>query len=316
VAGVSSVGATLNRFVPGMHFLTRVHIEDKPTPDGQPHVVHFRRATPGYFETMRIPLLRGRDFAASDTLDRPWVAIVSRQLADRYWPGEDPIGRRVRRGTTPTELTVIGVVGDVRDVGISQAPEPTFYVPFSQNSVAVTPVSLVLRTGGDPLVSSGAVRAAVFSVDPQQPIDSVSTLEQFLADSLGPQRFRSTLLLALSGIGLALAGLGVYGITSRAVAERTAELGVRLAFGATPTSLAGLVIWQTLRVVLAGLATGAALAVAAVAALLRLLPNLERADAWVTAPALLVLAVVAVVATIVPARRALSSAPIVALGTR
>ena len=175
VPGVSSAAATLNRFVPGFFFVTPVHIEGKPTPDGQAHTVQFRRATPGYFATMRIPMLRGRDFAATDGVDQPWVAIVSRRFADQHWPGEDPIGRRVRRGTNPRVLTVIGVVGDVSDVGFSQPPAPTLYITFDQNNVAITPVSLVVRTSGAPLALTNALRAAALSVDPAQPIDSVST---------------------------------------------------------------------------------------------------------------------------------------------
>jgi putative ABC transport system permease protein len=318
VPGVSSAAATLNRFVPGFTFVTLVHIEGKPTPDGQAHTVQFRRATPGYFETMRIPLLKGRDFTGSDGLDQPWVCVVSRQFADEHWPGDDPIGRRIRRGANPRWVTVVGVVGDVSDVGFSEPPAPTIYITFNQNNVAITPVSLVIRTSrtaADPLAMTNAVRSAVLSVDPAQPIDSVNTVEQFLADSLGPQRFRSTLLLVLGGIGLALAGLGVYGVTSRAVEERTAELGVRLALGAKPASLALLVVWHAMRAVLVGLGVGVLLAVAAGNAMLTLLPNLERAEAWVAAPALVVLALVATVAAVIPARRAVSLTPIVALRT-
>jgi putative ABC transport system permease protein len=313
VPGVSSAAATLNRFVPGFFFVTPVYIEGKPTPDGQAHTVHFRRASPGYFATMRIPILRGRDFAVSDAIDQPWVAIVSRRFADQHWPGEDPIGRRLRRGTNPRLLTVIGVVGDVSDVGFSQPPSPTVYVSFDQNNVAVTPVSLVVRTDGDPLALTAAVRAAVFSVDPAQPIDSVTTVEQFLADSLGPQRFRATLLLLLGAIGLALAALGIYGVTSRAVEERTSELGVRLALGASPAALGAMVVWQVMRVVFAGLGAGALLTIAAAAIMVRVLPNLEDAPHWVSLVAPAVLALVAATAAIVPARRALSLAPTAAL---
>ena len=168
--------------------------------------MQFRRSSPGYFDTMRIPLLSGRDFAASDGIEQPWVAVVSQLFADQHWPGADPLGRRIRRGTNPRWLTVVGVVGDVSDVGFSQPPAPTVYISFDQNNVAITPVSLVVRTKGDPLALVPAVRAAVFAADPAQPIDSVTTLDQFLGDSLGPQRFRSTLLLVLGGIGLTLAG--------------------------------------------------------------------------------------------------------------
>ena len=313
VPGVSSAAATLNRFVPGFFFVTPVYIEGKPTPDGQAHTVQFRRASPGYFATMRIPILRGRDFASSDGVDQPWVAIVSQRFADQHWPGEDPIGRRVRRGTNPRLLTVIGVVGDVSDVGFSQPPAPTLYVSFDQNNVAVTPVSLVVRTHGDPLASTNALRAAVFSADPAQPIDSVGTVEQFLADSLGPQRFRAMLLLLLGGIGLTLAALGIYGITSRAVEERTPELGVRLALGASPAAVARMVVWQVMRVVFAGLGAGAVLMIAAAGVMVEALPNLEHAQRWVSVIALAILALVAAAAAIVPARRAVSLAPTVAL---
>jgi putative ABC transport system permease protein len=313
VPGVASAGATLNRFVPGFFFVTPVHIEGKPTPDGQAHTVQFRRASPGYFATMRIPILHGRDFASSDGVEQPWVAIVSKRFADQHWPGEAPIGRRVRRGTNPRVLTIVGVVGDVSDVGFSQPFAPTLYVSFDQNNVAITPVSLVVRTHGDPLALTSALRAAVLSVDPAQPIDSVTTVERFLADSLGPQRFRATLLLLLGGIGLALAALGIYGITSRAVEERTPELGVRLALGASPMALARMVVWQVMRIVFAGLGAGAVLAVIAAGIMVEALPNLEDAQSWVSLIALAALALVAALAAIVPARRAVSLAPTVAL---
>jgi putative ABC transport system permease protein len=310
---VVSAGTTLNRFIPGFFTVTRVHIEGRPAPDGQPYVVHFRRTSPGYFETMRIPLLRGRDFTASDGLDQPLVILVSKQMAELYWPGEDPIGRRITRGVSPRPMTIIGVTGDVSDVSLTQAPAPTIYIPFSQNNVATQPVSLVVRTAGDPLAATRAVRSAVLAVDAQQPIDSISTAEQFLSDSLGPQRFRSTLLLVLGVMGLALAGLGVYGVTSRSVTERTQELGVRLALGATPMALARRVIWESMRVVFVGLAVGVALAAGAIVAMFRLLPNLDQAEAWMAAPAVVLLAAVAVASAVIPARRAVSLAPVIAL---
>jgi putative ABC transport system permease protein len=316
VPGVDSAGATLNRFQPGFFFVTRIDIEGQPPPDGRQHVVQFRRASAGYFETMRVPVLSGREFSATDTLDQPRVAIVSRQLADRYWPGVDPIGKRVLRGAPAVPLTVIGVVGDVRDVAMSDPPAATIYIPFSQNNVALTPVSLVVRAKQDPVALAASVRAAVLAVDAQQPVDSLLTLEQFLADSLGPQRFRSVLLMVLGGIGLALAALGVYGITSRAVVERTPEFGVRLALGATPKSLVGQVVRQSLRVVLIGLAAGVGVTVPAVLALIRWLPNLDLMEAWSSAPAILVLAIVATAAAFIPARRASALSPIAALSGR
>jgi putative ABC transport system permease protein len=313
VPGVENAAATLNRFVPGFFMVTAVHIDGQPTPDGQAHIRQFRRASPGYFDTMRIPLLSGRDFSASDGIDQPAVAIVSKLFAEQHWPGLDPLGRRIQRGTNPRFLTVVGVVGDVSDVGFSQPPAPTVYISFDQNNVAVTPVSLVVRIKGDPLALVAALRAAVFAADPAQPIDSVTTLEQFLGDSLGPQRFRSTLLLVLGGIGLILAALGVYGVTARSVEERSRELGVRQALGASPAGLLGLVVGQALRVVFVGLAVGGAVAAGTGTVLLKTLPNLEQAEGWWAVPAVTVLAAVAAVAAAIPARRTLTMSPTEAL---
>jgi putative ABC transport system permease protein len=311
VPGVVSAGATLNPFIQNLFFQTSVQIEGKPTPDGQTLTVQFRRISPQYFKTMRIPLVRGRDFEVSDGVDTPQVAIVSQSFVDRFWPGEDPIGRRVQRGTRM--VTVIGVAGDVRDVSFGQAPGPTIYISYFQNNVTQTPVSLVIRTNADPLGLSKAIRAAVLSVDAQQPIDHILTVEQFLGDSLGPQRFRSSLLLVLAIIGVVIAAVGVYGVTARAVQERTREFGVRMALGATHTSVVRTVVWHTLRGVMAGLAAGVVLALMASAALLSALPDLSRSDAWTAGPAVAMLAVTAIIAATIPARRAALLDPLIAL---
>lgn len=309
VPGVEAAGATMNRFVPGFFFVTPMHVDGQPTPDGQAHTVQFRRASPGYFATMRIPLVRGRDFADGDGVDQPCVVIVSQLLVDRHWPDVDPIGRRIRRGTNPRPCTVVGVVGDVSDVGFGQPPAPTVYVSYTQNNVAVNPVSLVARTRGEPLAFAPAIRAAVFAADPAQPIDSVTTVDRFLGDSLGPQRFRTTLLLVLGAIGLALAALGIYGVTARSVEERSRELGVRQALGATPATLLRFVVGQALAVVALGIAVGGALAALASGLLQRALPNMDQAQGWWALPAVALLAVIAAVAAAVPARRALAVSP-------
>jgi putative ABC transport system permease protein len=210
-------------------------------------------------------------------------------------------------------FTVIGVVGDVSDAGFNQAPAPTLYLTYAQNNVAITPTSLVVRTAGDPLPLTNAVRAAVLSVDPVQPIDHVTTVEQFLGDSLGPQRFRSTLLLLLGAIGLALAAVGIYGVTSRAVAERTRELGVRLALGATPGGVLRLVVVHALGAVGLGLVIGVPLSAFATATLIKVLPNIDQAEGWSAVPAVTLLVAVAGVAAFVPARRAVRVDPTVAL---
>lgn len=311
IPGAVSAGATLNPFIPNFFFQTTVEIDGQPTPDGQPHTVQFRRATPQFFKTMRIPIVRGRDFADTDLTTTPNVAVVSQSFADRFWPGEDPIARTLKRGTR--NLTVIGVAADIRDVNLNKPSSPTIYVSYLQNNVALTPVSLVVRTEGDPLALAGAVRAAVLSVDRLQPIDHVTTVEQFLGDSLGPQKFRSALLAVLALIGIAIAVVGIYGVTSRAVQERTQELGVRLALGASHQALVRTIVWQTMRAVVSGLIAGAAVATAAATVLLSALADLSGTDAWGAAPAVAVLAATAGIAAAIPARHAASVDPIIAL---
>jgi putative ABC transport system permease protein len=312
VPGVVAAGTTLNAFIPGFTYQTLVHIDGRPTPDGQPHTVQFRRVSPDYFKTLRIPILRGRDVQASDGADATGVVVVSRTFADRFWPGEDPIGRRVRRNTGKM-LTVVGVVGDVVDVGFGQPVEPTIYVPYLQNNPVIAQISLVVRTTGDPLLAAGAIRGAVLSADPSQPIDHLTTLEDFLRDSLGPQRFQTTLLLLLAGLGLAMAAVGIYGVTARSVEERTREVGVRLALGARQSAVWRLVVGQAMTAVVAGMIVGSISALAAASALVKWLPGLHEAESWIVIPALLVLTTAAVVAAALPAARAVAVNPVVAL---
>jgi putative ABC transport system permease protein len=309
--GVVNAATTTNPFVPGSAFQTLLHIEGQPRPDGQPHTVHYRRVSAGYFQTLRIPMVAGRDFDNADGADAPLVAIISRALAEKYWPDQDPIGRRVIR--SGAAISVIGVVEEVSDVGLGQTPEPTFYVPYMQNNPVTASISLVVRTVGDPLDAVDEVRAAIASIDPAQPIDNVVTLEQFLHDSLGPQRFRSTLLLLLAALGCALAAIGVYGVTARTVHERRREVAVRLALGASPSRVWRLVAAGALRAVAIGAAVGFALAAAANTTLIRVLPGLDRAEPWVAVPAIAILVVAAVFAAAIPARRVVRVNPSVAL---
>jgi putative ABC transport system permease protein len=313
IPGVESAGTTMNLFIPGFAYQTLVHIEGRPTPDGQAHAVQFRRVSPDYFRTLRIPVRRGRDFAPGDGPQAPRVVVVSQAFADRYWPGEDPIGRRVRRTAQPDMLTVIGVAGDVRDVGLAQVSEPTLYSPIMQDNPTIAPVSLVVRAAPGVAGVPAAMRAAVLSADPMQPIERVTRLEDFLSDSLGAQRFRSTLLLVLATLGLAIAAVGIYGVTARSVQERTREVGVRLALGAAPSTVRGMMIGQAMRAVAMGGAVGAGLALAAARLLPQVLAGLERANAWTAVPAVAALAIAALGAAALPASRAVKIDPAIAL---
>lgn len=314
VPGVVSAGAAFNSFQSGGGFLTSVVVDGRPTADGQPRTVQFRRASPGYFETMKIPELRGRTFADSDTAESQPVVVISRQLGDAFWPGEDPVGRRLARAATPTAMmTVIGIVDDVRDRGLELPTLPTIYVPYSQNTNGAAAISLVVRTTGDPGGYRQALAQAVHRVDPTLPLSNLTTLESYLARTIGPSRFRSVLLAAFAGLGLALAIVGIYGVTARGVEERTREFGIRLALGSGRGQLWRLVIAQALKAVAIGLAVGMALAVLAAVFISRSVVGTSLQDVWLALPAALLLALAGAAAAAAPTMRATRIDPIVAI---
>jgi putative ABC transport system permease protein len=313
--GIIDASTTMNLFVPGFAFQTLVHVEGQPTPDGQPHTVQFRRTGPGYFRTMRIRIIRGREFDQHDTVAGMPVLVVSRSFAARFWPGEHPIGKRVRRSAAGSPwLTIVGVVDDVRDVGFGQAAQATVYTPYAQNNVAASPISLVVRTvNRDALASADAVKGAVWQVDPTQPLASVGTLDRFLSDSLGPQRFRTVLLNLLATLGLALAALGIYGVTTRTVVERTREAGVRLALGGAPRQVWITLAARPLRAFAAGAAAGTVASLIAATALTKIFPEISGGFPLYTAGALGILLACGVTAAMVAARRVTRLDPLTAL---
>jgi putative ABC transport system permease protein len=311
---VQSAGTTLNSFTVNGFFTTLVRIEDRPSPDGQRHTVQYRRVSPGYFDAMRIPVVRGRTFDARDTLDAPLVAIVSRGFARRFWQDEDPIGRRVQRGTDPNVwLTVVGMVGDVRDVGLNLDASDMLYTPYYQGSNAAAPVGLVVRTAGDPRGAIDSVKRAIWRVDPNQPLGSVVTLEGFLADSLGAHRFRAMLIAACGVVGLLLATIGTYGVTARSVVERTREVGIRLALGGRALDVWWTVAWGSIRAVAAGAIGGVVLSIAAGAGVAALLPDADGGIWKASAACGAVLVLVGVIAAMAAAHRAVTVDPLVAL---
>jgi predicted permease len=301
--GVTSAALGLNDFIPGNAWITAVHIEGRPTPTGEAHTVQLRRVSNGYFGTMEIASVQGRTFDERDAPGTPISMVVSRTLAERFWPGEDPIGKRVER--TGRMWTVIGVVEDVNDVNLLAEPEPTIYLPWNQANTANTPMALVLRTNGDPLALATPLRAAVASVDPLLPLDRVQPLEKFLDDSIAPQRFRAALLAWLGAAGLVLGAIGIAGITAQSIGERMPELGVRLALGAHRVTLWRSAIQRQLGRVLLGALAGIVLAVLAGRVAASLLPELRGFDAPTVVVAAFVLALTAAVAAAVPAARVL-----------
>jgi predicted permease len=313
VPGVVSASTTLNYFIPGFVIQTLVQIEGRPTPTGDGHTVTFHRISPGYFETMRIPVFEGRTFDAHDTAASPPVAVVSRLFASRMWPGESAVGKRVQRSSTSAWITVIGVVGDVSDAGFGQAPLETLYVAYAQQNNTNAPATLVVRIAGDSAAVVAGIRGAVLAIDPAQPIGGVTTVTKFLDDSLGPQRFRTTLVTIFAAIALALALIGVYGVAARGVADRTREVGVRLALGGLPQVVWLTVARRALGAIGAGAGVGILAAVFAVRLIERLLPDVAGASLSGAAIAVAVLAATSVVAVLLPAWRATRVDPLAVL---
>ena len=314
IPGVTHSGATMNRFTPGFAYLTLVDIENAPTADGSSHTVQFRRVSASYFETMRIRVRRGRVFDERDSLSTPAAAVISQSFADRFWPGADPIGRRVKRGTGLT--TVVGNVDDASDVDLLQPPEPTIYAAWTQTANVAFPMALLLRTAGDPEALAPALRAAVSSVDPMLALDRIQSVETFLAASLAPQTFRTTLMLGLGMVGLILGAIGIAGVTARTIAERMPEFGVRLALGCAAADLWRHVVFQQLRIALLGATIGLGLAMITSRLLAAMLPEAARFDAAVATAAVALLAATATAAAALPASRVLRMNPLAILYAR
>ncbi len=247
IPGVSSAAITQNAFVPGFSYQTLIHIKERPTEDGQPHTVQFRRVSPGYFETMQIRLLQGRAFVDSDVAEGQQVAVVSRRFADRLFPGLDPIGRIVTRTGANPPLTIVGIADDVADVSVTQPPEAALYLPWAQNNNFGVPVAFVIRTDGDPASLLPAVREAVRAIDASLPLRKAQPLTVFVQESSAPERFRTVVMGLVASLGLLLAMVGISGVTARGVVDRTREFAVRLALGSGPAAVVRLVVVQSMR---------------------------------------------------------------------
>jgi putative ABC transport system permease protein len=269
----------------------------------------YRTASPGYFETMGIALVRGRVFDENDREGRPLVAVVSASLAQRVWPGRDPIGQHF--SIDAPEITVIGVANDVHSASLEAPPQPTVYVPYRQDPFPF--MTVVLRTTAPVSAIGGAIREAIWRVDRDQPASAVHTMDEQLSNSLTRRRFSVTLLTAFGVTALALAAIGLYGVLAFIVAQRRREIGVRMALGASPRHVIADVLGQGLRLAVAGVAAGLVLALALTRLLSSMLYGTSATDVATFASVSLLLVVIAVGASVVPALRASRVDPLVAL---
>ena len=283
-----------------------------PLPVGTHNMAKYRPVSPGYFETIGIPLLRGRWFTASDTTDSPYVVVISSTMAREYWRGEDPIGQRLRFGPS-TPRTVIGIVGDVLHEGLDGETKPDMYVPVEQAPNIESSPTIVVRTALDSSAVAAELRAAVLSIDRAVAVDQIGTVEQLVSASVAEPRFRAVILVMFSVLALAMASIGIYGVMNYLVIQRTREFGIRLSIGATRIDVLRLVLGRAVGLIGVGTALGLAGSVLLVRLIANLLFGTTPIDPLTFAAVPFVLAAVALLASYIPARRATMVDPMVAL---
>ena len=291
-----------------------VIIEGQPAPKNMwsSPLVESDTVMPGYFQTLRIPLLRGRDFTAQDTEDKPQVAIINASMARFFWPNQDPLGKRFSQDKDkPKWITVVGVVGDVREYGLDEPTAPEAYFPQSQNNRTYT--TMVVRTATPPLTELSAVAQAVHDLDSQLPVFGSRELSQVVSESSEPQRFVALVLGLFAGLALVLASVGIYGVISYSVMQRTHELGVRMALGAGRGDVLRMVLSEGFRLALYGVSAGLVGAFALTRLMSSLLYDVRPTDPFTFVSVSLTLGAVALLATLIPARRATKVDPMVAL---
>ena len=289
-------------------------IEGRPEDPSKISTARYNSVSPDLFRALRIPLVRGRLFAGGDGTDAPKVAVINEAMARIYFPGEDPIGKRVALGGRDGNVdwrTIVGIVGDVRDVSPDRAGEAQMYMPYAQRPLGG--MTFVLRSAREPKGLVRDARAAVAAVDPQEPVYGERTMEEVVSASLGQPRFRTLLLVLFGALALALAAVGIYGVMAYSVSQRTQEIGIRMALGAAAGDVLRLVLAQAMRLAAVAVAIGLAAALVTSRFLSSLLYGVGAADPATFAGVALLLVAVASLAAWVPARRAARVDPIAAL---
>lgn len=314
--GVEAAGGTIVLPLSGSNTDSSFAIEGRstgakePTPDEE-----LRTISPDYFRVIKTPLLRGRFFAESDNIDAPGVVIINDALAKKYWPNEDALGKRITFSDTrkpdPKWLTIVGIVRSIRHRALDVDPQSEYYLPLAQDPERT--MVLTVRSTQDPRTLTSAIRREIQSIDPDQPIANVRTLEAVTADSIAPRRMSVLLLGAFAGIALLLAGVGIYGVISYLVVQRTHEIGVRMALGAQRHDVLRLVVGHALKLVGIGTAIGLVLAFLSTRTLSALLYSVGAFDATTFVFVTVTLAAVALLASYIPALRATRADPMIAL---
>jgi putative ABC transport system permease protein len=312
--GVISVATVNSLPIAGFQGATLFRVEGRLGPQqlSESPVASQRVVSPGYFSTMGIPILRGRDFGQNDQRGATRVIIISKAIAERYFPGEDPIGKRMQLDDPQQPWwTIVGVAADVRQFGLTAETGLTFYIPYMQESWGV--MSLVVRTRSNPQQLGTAIRQQVAAIDRDQPVSNISTLENIVTGSIRDRRFQLVVLGTFSAVALILALLGIYGVISYSVSQRTNEIAIRIALGAQPADVLKRVLGQGMALAAAGVAAGLIGALAVTRAMASLLFEIRPEDPATLAAVATVVLLTALAAIYLPAVRATRIDPITAL---
>jgi len=313
--GVQNAATVDNLPFSGNAFNTSFTIEGRPTgPTTETPRAYYRVISPDYFPAIGIELHKGNQFTDRDTAEQPGVAIVNETAAQRYWPGVDPLGKRIKRGRPESKnpwLTVIGIVSGSRQLSLKEGSQPEIYVPYLQNPGLT--FTLVARTASDPRSLTGALRKEVLSADREIPAVNIKLMEELISNSVAKERFYVLLLAVFAVLALILAAVGVYGVMSYSVTLRTRDIGIRMALGARPVDIFKHIVGQALLLGLIGLGVGIVLAIASTRVMSSLLYGINATDPLTLAITSLVLLAVALLASYLPARRATRVDPLVTL---
>jgi putative ABC transport system permease protein len=317
VPGVQSVSSVYPLPLSGDRFAISFQIDGRPVAPKDEPGADFFVVDPGYFKTMGIPVRKGRDFNERDEHKSPQVIIVSETFARLHFPNEDAIGKRIKPGisTFDDEETpmreIVGVVADVKNRALSTEPQAVYYVPLAQ--IPFSQMITVVKTVGDPHALVKSANQEVAAIDGDLPVFGVKTMEEYISQSVSTPRFNTTLLSIFAAVALTLTVVGLYGVMSYAVAQRTNEIGIRLALGAQTRDVLSLIIKQGLQLILLGLAIGLLGAVALMKVISGLLFGVTTKDPFTFVSVAVVLTFIALLACYVPARRATRVDPLEAL---
>jgi putative ABC transport system permease protein len=317
--GVRAAGAATFLPVSGGGSVIHFNISGRPPKSASDFTAAgYRAVIPDYLETLGVPLLQGRLIASADTEKAPAVVVINASMAHLYFPNENPLGKRMQLGATPVKdiptMEIVGVVGDVRP-GLGIDPQAEMYLPYRQADqlLPVFQLSIVMRTAGDPLLQTAALRRALAQIDPNEPLVKVRTMEENMATTVAQPRFRAWLIGIFAMLALVLAAVGVYGVMSYTVTMRTSEIGVRVTMGAQPQDVFRIIVGEGLRLALLGVGIGLVTALALTRLLRSFLFGISAYDPLTFIGVSVILTVVAVAASYFPARRATLVDPLVAL---